>query len=400
MSLPIQVKTGNVAPAITLNDVVEIASTSAQVLANVRTTMLAPDTSKLSPNFSAAQLATLCGVEKSTITYHLNQNPHGLPTGSVTGGNRKRIFSLPEAIAWVKQFAGFEQRPENAPAFVWASGNFKGGVTKTTTALAVAQGLSLRGKKGLIIDVDPQGSMTSLFGMIPDSQIAESDTVVPYLAGGPEAPADLRYAIRRTYWEGIDLIPSCSSLFAVEFIMPTRQMHEKQFRFWNTMRKGIEPLLYDYDFIIFDTPPALSYLTTSVFFAADGIIMPIPPSPLDFASSTQFWGLFSDLCNEMSKRADTEAPKEYQFINVLITLSEQTTSARITKEWIDMAYGKHVLRVEIPKAEASRAAAALFGTVYDNTASRETNKVREAYDTLCETLDQQMNTYWNKWRDS
>ena len=48
-----------------------------------------------------------------------------------------------------------------------------------------------------------------------------------------------------------------------------------------------------YDVIIIDSPPALSYLTINALMAANGIIMPLPPETLDFASSTQFWSLFS-----------------------------------------------------------------------------------------------------------
>lgn len=88
--------------------------------------------------------------------------------------------------------------------------NFKGGVGKTATAVTLAQGMSLLGHKVLVIDIDPQGSLTTLFGILPDSEVEEEDTILPLVMG---AETSIRYAIRPTYWDGIDLVPAapCSS---------------------------------------------------------------------------------------------------------------------------------------------------------------------------------------------
>ena len=69
-------------------------------------------------------------------------------------------------------------RPNGQPGAVIATGNFKGGVGKTTVSMSVAQGLSLKGYKVLCIDLDPQGSLTSLFGLTPTA-MEEGETFFP-----------------------------------------------------------------------------------------------------------------------------------------------------------------------------------------------------------------------------
>ena len=64
------------------------------------------------------------------------------------------------------------------------------------------------------------------------------------------------------------------------------------FEFWRVLDRGLDTARTNYDVIVIDTPPALSYVTINALMAADGVIMPLPPSALDFASSAQFWDLF------------------------------------------------------------------------------------------------------------
>ena len=140
-------------------------------------------------------------------------------------------------------------------------------------------GLSIRGHKVLVIDCDPQGSLTTLFGILPDAEVEAEHTILPLCLGEQES---VEYAIRSTYWDGIDLIPATSVLFSAEFALPGRQRDEGQrFQFWNVLHYGIEQARQTYDVIIIDTPPALSYVTINAMMAADGIITPLPPNALN-----------------------------------------------------------------------------------------------------------------------
>jgi chromosome partitioning protein len=138
--------------------------------------------------------------------------------------------------------------------FVSLSRISKGGVGKTTTAMTLAQGLALKGHKVLVLDCDPQGSLTTLFGILPDTEVDESQTILPVCLGQESSIAP---SIQNTYWPGLDLVCAAPLLFAAEFGLPARQMRETDFEFWNVLNQALDDVRDEYDVIIIDTPPAL-----------------------------------------------------------------------------------------------------------------------------------------------
>ena len=96
-----------------------------------------------------------------------------------------------------------------------------GGVWKTTTAINAAHYFALKGYKVLFIDADSQGSGTQCFGYIPDNDIDDDSTLLPYLLG---EITSLKPAIRSTYWDGLDLIPANLALYNAEFELPVKNI--------------------------------------------------------------------------------------------------------------------------------------------------------------------------------
>jgi chromosome partitioning protein len=376
---------------VSLQDLIEVANRVGLVIEKVRGTMLAPDARKKAPTYSTNQIASLCGLEKAQMDYRLKKAD--LPVGTMEGP-RKRIFSLEDARAWSTNIRAKHLRPSGAEAKTIVVSNFKGGVTKTTTAVTLAQGLSLRGHNVLVIDTDPQGSMTTLFGLLPNVDVDDDQTLLP-LCLGSEISID--YAIRSTYWTGIDIVPANLALYSAEFALPARQKTEPGFEFWNMLNSGIDTARLNYDVIIIDTSPALSYLTINALLAADGLIMPLPPSTLDFTSSGQFWNLFNSLVdNLISKQGKT---KSFDFVDVLLArVDTNDTSSSIVREWITSSYASMVLPVEIPRTSITASASAEFGTVYDTDPStinpRTYRRAFDAYERVVELVEEQLQTAW------
>lgn len=381
---------------VSLSDIEDISEKASLMLEKIRDRMLQPNPRKVPPVFSLAQLGDLCRMEKGGARYFGSKH-EDLPKGTIAGGNNRREFSLSEVQQWIKKSEPFGVRPAGARGKIGAIGNFKGGVTKTTTTKVLSQGLSLRGRRVLEIDLDPQASLTALNGILSSKDVTVGHTVMPFIYG--EQP-DLRYAIRPTYWDGVDIIPACSALFNAEFYLPTKQVKNPEFEFWSVLEKGLRPLLDEYDVILIDTPPALSYLTINAFMAADFLVVPTPPNALDFASSTEFWSLFSDLTSNMRERIPSLNNKKYDFIDVVLTKTDHTqTATNVVREWIKMTYGSLVVPTEIPATAVAQSAAAEFGTAYDSStysgSSKTYLRAREAYDAFCDLVDKQLMAVWH-----
>lgn len=379
-------------PLIDIDALNTVSEQAAAVVHQVRTSMLAPHGRKSPPRFNSAQLADLCGLGVSQVQYLAKKGE--LPSGDRPDSSR-REWTLVEARQWVRTLKADKLRDPKLAAGVCISvANFKGGVSKTTTAAVLAQGLSLRGHNVLVIDTDPQGSLTTLFGVMPDTEVEEDQTILSLCSGNTDS---IMPAVQQTYWDGIDLVAAAPVLFNAEFLLPARQKSEPDFAFWRVLDAGLDTAREIYDVIIIDTPPSLSYITINALIAAEGIVMPLPPNALDFASSAQFWSLFTEVCGGLFRsRGDN---KKYYFVDVVLSRVDRSDAvSAAVREWIVSAYGSKVLPIEIPKTSIAATASAEFGTVYDLDASsaqaKTMKRARDAYDQLVEYIELQVMGVW------
>ena len=254
----------------------------------------------------------------------LRGNPD-LPQGrSETEGGAK-WFTLDEVLRLRAHFGAegskakdyLPYRPAGLPAKIVAVANFKGGVGKTSTAAHLAMSAALDGYKVLVVDLDSQGSMTSIFGGRVED---EWGTVFPLLArhyaealraenqrrtDRGEAPQPLddtlteavgmkaRDVIRPTHWPNIDLIGAQLNLYWSEFQIPVWRMATRGWKLWEALSGSLETdsVLDEYDLIFVDTPPALVYLTIIGLAAADILLVPLGASFLEFDSTGRFFDM-------------------------------------------------------------------------------------------------------------
>ena len=178
---------------IDMRRILALATRASSMVEQIRGRLLAPESRKISPHYSAAQLAALCGVDKSHVNYRLTKGD--LPSGRLTPNGGKREFTLSEARLWARAYRQDKMKPAGQRAICIAVANFKGGVAKTTSSMILAQGLSLRGHRVLAIDIDPQGSLTTLHGILPETEVTEEMTISPLCHGTSQ---DITPAIRST----------------------------------------------------------------------------------------------------------------------------------------------------------------------------------------------------------
>ena len=141
--------------------------------------------------------------------------------------------------------------------------NQKGGVGKTTTNINLAACLAIRGKKVLILDIDPQGNTTSGIGITKRNL---KNTVYNILI---DKDYDPRKAIIKTNVENLDLIPASVDLAGAEVELVGMEGRE------NALKDGLEKIKNNYDYIFIDCPPSLGLLTINSLAAVDSVLVPI-----------------------------------------------------------------------------------------------------------------------------
>ncbi len=300
----------------------------------------------------------------------LKQNPD-LPQGrSETDGGAK-WFSFDEVLRLKAHFGQegskakeyLPYRPKDLPAKLVAVANFKGGVGKTSTAAHLAMSAALDGYKVLVVDLDSQGSMTSIFGgQVQD----EWQTVFPLMArhyaqhlrtenqrrlDRGEAPAPLDDTltealeirapdlIQKTHWPNIDLIGAQLNLYWAEFQIPVWRMAARGWKLWDALTDSLEAdgVLSDYDVIFLDTPPALGYLTINGLAAADILLVPLGASFLEFDSTGRFFdmlhatfGSIEEVENVAARALGREGLQfEWDAVRAVITRYDGTQQAEL-----------------------------------------------------------------------
>ncbi len=156
-------------------------------------------------------------VGRNDVTIRRAEEAGELPMPEKKASGHRVGYSLDQVNRMRDHFGTRPGRAETDPVTVLGVQNFKGGVGKSTIALHAAQYLGLQGYRILLIDADPQASTTALFGYNPETDIEESQTLLPALELGRDH--SIRESIRRTYWDGIDLIPACLGLYNAEYLL-------------------------------------------------------------------------------------------------------------------------------------------------------------------------------------
>jgi chromosome partitioning protein len=139
----------------------------------------------------------------------------------------------------------------------------KGGTGKTCTTLACAAALARRGKRCLIIDLDPQGHSTLGLGI----EVGDQDRTLQDLFDRNRTP--LTDLIRETHLPGLHIVPTDIRLeWATRYLYGEMKRH-------NLLRAALAPLLPSYDYILMDCPPSLGVLTELAVYTADFVLIPL-----------------------------------------------------------------------------------------------------------------------------
>lgn len=266
-------------------------------------------------------------------------------------------------------------------ACVLTIANFKGGAAKSTTAVHLAQYLTLRGHRVLLVDLDSQATATAAFGFAPDADFEPSQTLWSYMRGDEDK---LEALVATTHWPGLDLLPANLGLYQIEFELPARQMRNRDFKFWSLLRKGLASVEDRYDAIICDCPPSLGYLSLNAIYAASAMLVPCPPSMADFASTGRFFAMVADTMSAIA-HAEGATSQRLQFIRLLITrFSPSDRNQQTLCEFLEASFPGQILKNRMAQTTALDLAGNVKRSLYelDPSAGRTLERALEFMDAV------------------
>ena len=261
--------------------------------------------------------------------------------------------------------------------------NFKGGSGKTTTAAHLAQFLALHGYRTLAIDLDPQASLTALFGQQPEFDVGPNETLFGAIRYDEEK-RPISEIVRQTYIPDLHLIPGNLELQEFEYVTPKALMEREQgdTLFFARVAQAIGEIESHYDVVIIDCPPQLGYLTLSAMTAATSVLITIHPQMLDVMSMSQFLQMTGDLLDSVAKAG---ASTEYDWMKYLITRFEPGDGPQNQMvAFLRQIFGEHVLNHPMLKSTAISDAGLTNQTIFEIERNQLT---KSTYDRALESVN-------------
>ena len=376
----------------------DAAALSAQLRA-MRERLSPRDEKRALRGFSSGEAARLIGVSDG---YLRQLSLAGEGPRPETGAGGRRFYTLKDINALRRHLARQAVDKGNATrarAYMkWRDGalgehpqviavtNFKGGSGKTTTSAHLAQGLALSGLRVLAVDLDPQASLSALFGYQPEIDLTGNDTLYGAIRYDGERRL-LSDIVRDTHFDGLDLVPGNLELQEFEHVTP-RVLSERhaggtghEAMFFSRVQEALAGVEERYDVVVLDCPPQLGFLTLSALCAATSVIVTVHPQMLDVASMSQFLFMTADLLAVVRAAGGT---LNFDFMRYLVTRFEPNDApqAQIVG-FLRSLFGARVLTAPMVKSTAISDAGLTKQTLYE--VGRE-HFARPTYDRAMESL--------------
>ena len=344
--------------AATLQSISQLVATADGILGSMRD--IAEDRVKEGGprRYRLTEAAQLAG--RSVDAVRRAEAAGDLPQPTLRASGQRAGYALADVNRMRDHFGTRPCRDPEDPPVILAVQNFKGGVGKSTISAHAAQYFAERGYRVLIVDTDSQASTTTLFGFNPDVDIETETTLLPYLIA--DRSDGIGYAVRPTSWDGLDLIPANLGLYSAEYIL-SQQVKGDVARL-SRLKTGLHEAAKSYDIVIIDPPPALGMISLSVLQAASAILIPTPPSSIDFASTAAYLAMLEEVVEALN--AQTQTPVEYSFVTLLATkVVEQKGAHEVMRDVMGRAFSGSILPTALLDSAEFDTASVEMRTVFE-----------------------------------
>lgn len=323
--------------------------------------------------FAMREAADFLKINQNTFRHYISTLRDRLPTGEMDKSNRRHFTA--EEVHEIQRVLFREgktdpkiyprRRGDEPCVSITYFNPRKDSCTSSLTA-HTAVNLALMGYRVLSCDLDPQATLTNMFGVTPE---LDPDMLTAYDMIRHEKPVLAREVIQRTCFPNIDLIPASISLLGFEYETALSSRDP------TLLAHMLGPVLPNYDVVLFDTPPQLSFAVMAALFASRGVLIPLNASMLDVRSLASFLSMAGNLLEAVEGHAPDHG---FDFVKLLITRYEPTDLPQVQMaSFLRTVLGGSVMATEFVKSTAIGDAATTKQTVFE-VEPRGTN--RKAYD--------------------
>ena len=413
-----------------------------------------PNAQKRLRRFTASEASELIGVS----TRYLGMIADEIELETERDGRNARSYSLSDMNTLrnaLAEKAGYDtpkgigympRRRDGDPMRVVALSNFKGGSAKSTTAIHLAQHLALRGYRVLLLDLDPQGSASAMFGVPPEKT---DDDATSYAFLRSEDPRPISEVALKTYFEGLDLVPGGRSLSYWEFDAPRVSVEAKYHQgqllsrvaelkerlssgllnieqsknvkaeienlqqevrdlwfdraYFARLSWALQDVKDDYDIVVCDTAPNLGYVTNAAMFAADHLVVTIHPQWLDCESMAQYLYTYLRQQQEFEQAMTSISGANYEVaksLHYLITRHDTNSSPEALVIGMLRNHLSNVLHNVMVKSSAIAEAGTYQQSLYEADRGRFTRKtferVMEAMKAVNQEIEHIITSSWGR----
>ena len=373
-----------------LAQLAENASQRGRQLLNDLQTYLERDYERRSlPDFGIEKAAEIIGC----TSQHLRDKEGGgrlpQPRTARVGSLDRRVYNYNEINQIRRLLKRDTNRPTSCVRLIFS--NLKGGVGKTSHALHLSHYAAREGFRVLVIDLDPQATLTTAFGLVPGLNVETDDDIGPSLTTDPEL---IRQNIKRTRWNEIDLVPAQLSLQYTDWqMLQARDDSQHLGPLPQRLSHALERVADRYDLIVMDTPPALGMLSLNAIAAADMILMPITPNFYDIASSVQYFAIVSQLA---STYANVLRVRQ---LSLLMTRTDSAPETRTNITLLNKACGEFLLTNRMPQTRELQRATGDQMSLYEIEVPRGARETYlKAIDAMNAVNAEIMQHVWQVWR--
>jgi len=377
----------------------EFSSKLELALQNLSIAQYPPDARREMRKFSSSEVASLLDVSEAYIRQIVMKDKG--PSPEITS-NGRRMYSLEQILELRMALAEKgrkkwmnPRRTGDEECQIIAVTNFKGGSSKTSTTIHLGHYLALKGYRVLAVDLDPQASLTSLHGNLPDFDPRQDDTL--YAAMRFDEPRPTAELIHKTHIPGFDVICAGLELTEFETAVALEMRNNGGTSFLLRVSQALEQVAGDYDVILMDSAPSLNFLTLSSLTAATGVIIPVPAHMLDVDSTGKFLELAGSYMQILS---DMGAASRWDFAKFIVTKFEPNDHPQANMTALmRQVFGEDLLLNMVMKSAAVADALTWKQSLYEVQRSRFS--APKTYDRAMESLnaanDEIEKLLWTAW---